>query len=264
MSGAYAAPSLAECARIQMRVVGALMLREMQTRFGKRDLSLIWVFLEPLALSGAIGLLHVALKLHHSMPRVFEYYAIGYLVYFMMRSMMNRGASVMSANALLLAHRRITPLDLFFARHIIEFLTVGLVIVVFQVAVLFGGTGMPHSPIQMLVSLVLMLLLIQGLAFLIGAWTARMPFLERVTHVVSYLLLPISGVFWMVDNMPKWIQDIVLWVPTVHVFEILREGQFGEIYTYHYDPEYLVWWIVGLHLAGMSALRLARRHLVAE
>ncbi len=264
MSDSVAAPSLLECARIQMRVVGALVLRELQSRYGKRDLSLLWVFLEPLVLSGVIGTFHALVGHHRGMRRIFEFYAIGYLLYFMMRSVLNRGASAVVQNLPLLMHRRVTLLDVFFARHIIEFLTVGLVMLVFQIGLLAWGADMPVSPMQMVCALLLMLLLAQGLAFLVGSFSALFPSLERVMHVFSYLLLPISGAFWMMDTLPRWAQAIVIWNPTVHVFEIMREGQFGELYAYIYDIWYVVAWIVGLNLLGMAALRAVRRYINAE
>lgn len=264
MSGAVAAPSLLDCARIQVRVIGALMLREMQSRFGKRDLSLLWVFLEPLVLSGVIGTFHALWGHHTGMRRVFEFYAMGYLMYFMMRSVMNRGASAVVHNVPLLAHRRVTLHDIFIARHVIEFLTIGQVMLLFQVGLILSGADLPNSPMQMMLALFLMLLLAQGLAFLVGALAGRLPSAERVVHVVSYLLLPVSGVFWMMDQVPEWIQDIVIWVPTVHLFEVLREAQFGDIYTYHYDLEYVAYWILGLNLVGLLTLSVMRKHLVAE
>lgn len=264
MSQAYAAPSLLDCARTQLRVIGALVLRELQSRYGKRDLSLLWVFLEPLVLSLVIGLFHAVYGRHSTMRRVFEFYAMGYLLYFMMRSVMNRGASAVVQNLPLLAHRRVTLLDVFFARHVIEFLTIGLVMLIFQVGLLFWGAEMPVSPMQMLAALLLMLLLAQGLGFLVGAIAALVPSLERVVHVFSYLILPVSGAFWMMDNLPLWAQEIVVWVPTVHIFEFLREGQFGQLYDYVYELDYVGWWIGGLTLVGMATLRAVRRHLAAE
>lgn len=246
-----------------MRVVGALVLREMQSRYGKRDLSLLWVFLEPLALSLLIGLFHTIYG-HRGMRGVFEFYAMGYLLYFMMRSVINRGASAVVQNLALLAHRRVTLLDIFFARHVIEFLTVALVMMVFQVGILAFGGMMPPEPIQMLAALVLMLLFAQGLAFLTGAIAALVPSMERVTHIFSYILLPVSGAFWTIDALPRWAAEIVLWVPTVHIFELMREGQFGDIYRYIYDLTYVGTWIIGLNLIGLAALRAVRRHLAAE
>ena len=106
MSGALAQPGLGDCLRTQLRVVGALVLREMQSRYGKRDLSLLWVFLEPLVLSLVIGVFHTFLG-HQGMRRIFEFYAMGYLLYFMMRSVLNRGSSAVVNNLPLLAHRRV-------------------------------------------------------------------------------------------------------------------------------------------------------------
>jgi len=264
MSGAYAAPSLFECVRTQLRVVGALVVREMQSRYGKRDLSLLWVFLEPLVLSLVIGLFHTLIGSHRTMRRVFEFYAMGYLLFFMMRSVVNRGSGSLVQNLNLLAHRRITPLDVFIARGVIELLTTALVMAIFQIGLLAWGADMPVSPIQMLGALLLMLLLVQGLAFLVGSIAALFPSIERLTHVFTYLMLPVSGAFWMIDSLPRWAADIVIWVPFVHIFEFMREGQFGDLYTYIYDLNYVMFWILGLNLVGMTALRSVRRHLAAE
>jgi capsular polysaccharide transport system permease protein len=263
MSQAVAQPGLLDCARTQLRVIVALVLRELQSRYGKRDLSLLWVFLEPLVLSLVIGLFHMFYG-HKDMRRVFEFYAMGYLCYFMMRSVLNRGASAVIQNLPLLAHRRVTLLDVFLARHVIEFLTIAMVMFIFQIALLLSGVEFPHAPMQMLAALVLMLLISQGFAFLVGSVAAMIPSMERITHVFSYLLLPVSGAFWMMDALPRWAQDIVIWVPIVHIFEILREGQFGELYRYHYSLEYVGYWIIGLTLVGLSALRVVRRHVIAE
>lgn len=263
MSASLSQPSLRDCLRVQSRVIGALVLREMQSRYGKRDLSLLWVFLEPLVLSLVIGVFHTFLG-HHGMRRIFEFYAMGYLMYFMMRSVMNRGAAAVMTNLPLLAHRRVTLLDVFFARHVIEFLTIAMVMFIFQVGLLLMGADMPESPIQMLAALVLMLLLSQGLAFLVGSIAPVVPSMERVTHVFSYLLLPVSGAFWTLESLPRWAQDIVIWVPTVHVFQFLRAGQFGDVHEYTYDVTYVVVWILGLNLLGMATLRAVRRHLAAE
>lgn len=263
-SSSYAPPSLLECARIQVRVVGALVLRELQSRYGKRDLSLLWVFLEPLVLSLVIGLFHSLAGRHHGMRRVFEFYAMGYLLFFMLRSVINRGSAAVVHNLPLLAHRRITLIDVFLARHIIEFLTIGMVMLLFQSALIVSGADWPVSPMQMLMALVLMLLLVQGLAFLVGAFAALFPSLERMMHVFTYLILPVSGAFWMIDQLPQWARDIVIWVPTVHIFEFMREGQFGDMYRYVYDLTYVWLWIIGLTFLGLTALRALRRHLSAE
>jgi len=65
-------------------------------------------------------------------------------------------------------------------------------------------------------------------------------------------------VFWL----PTDLQRIALWIPTVHCFELVREGQFGSRVPTHYDISYVLAWAAGLNLLGMAALRHARRAVV--
>jgi capsular polysaccharide transport system permease protein len=46
-------------ARMQQRVIGALIVREMHTRFGRHYLGYAWLFFEPLLLGTCIGLMHL-------------------------------------------------------------------------------------------------------------------------------------------------------------------------------------------------------------
>jgi capsular polysaccharide transport system permease protein len=68
----------------------------------------------------------------------------------------------------------------------------------------------------------------------------------------------------MVEWLPGWMQDIVLWIPTVHIFELLRDGQFGDKYRPIYDLQYVFGWILATHLIGLAALRITRNRLGLE
>ena len=56
----------------------------------------------------------------------------------------------------------------------------------------------------------------------------------------------------------------MLWVPTVHIFELLREGQFGDRVIAQYDLSYVAAWILIPHLLGLAGLRLARQRVGLE
>ena len=76
---------------------------------------------------------------------------------------------------------------------------------------------------------------------------------------VKQPLFPLDPmVFWL----PSELQRAALWVPTVHVFELVRDGQYGTRLPTHYDIGYLFGWVAVLNLLGMAALRRARRDLV--
>lgn len=263
MSASAPRPLLIDCARVQLRVIGALIIREMHTRFGRHRFGYLWLFFEPLLLGAMIAVIHQS-RGGEAMRGGFEFFAIGYILFFKFRGIVNRASGTIQSNLGLLYHRQVTLPDLFYARHVIESIACTGVMVVFTVAAIAMGGQYPDSVIKMLSAMVLMFLLSQGLALMVGAATAEWDGLERLVHAVSYLMLPFSGLFFMVEWLPAWMQDIVLWVPTVHIFELLRDGQFGDLYRPVYDLHYVAGWILVTHLIGLAGLRIVRTRLGLE
>jgi ABC-type polysaccharide/polyol phosphate export permease len=85
--------------------------------------------------------------------------------------------------------------------------------------------------------------------------------LDRIIHPIMYFSIVFTGVFFMVWWLPKPYQDLILLIPTSHLFEFVREGQFGPGVPYHYDLVYVAAWIIGLNVYGGFALRRARPHI---
>lgn len=264
MSGQIDRPLLIDCARTQMRVIGALIIREMHTRFGRHRFGYLWLFFEPLLLGAMIAVIHQFRGSQDSIRANFEFFAIGYILFFKFRGIINRAPNTISSNRGLLYHRQVTLPDLFYARHIIESIACTGVMIIFTIAGIAMGGDYPDSVVKMLCAMLLMFLFAQGLALVVGAATSEWEGLERLVHAVSYLMLPFSGLFFMVEWLPGWMQDIVLWIPTVHIFELLRDGQFGELYRPIYDIDYVIGWILVSHLIGLTGLRLARNRLGLE
>ncbi len=264
MSDSAARPLLIDCGRQQLRVIGALIIREMHTRFGRRRFGYLWLFFEPLLLGAMIALIHGSRVTGDGLRSTFEFFSIGYIMFFAFRGMVNRASGTISANRGLLYHRQVTLPDLFYARHLIEGIACTGVMTIFTIAGVAMGGEPPESPIKMMCALGLMVLLSQGIALVVAGLTAEWEGLERLVHAMSYLMLPFCGLFFMVEWLPDWMQEIVLWIPTVHVFELLRSGQFGDHVIAHYDLQYLAGWILIPHLLGLAGLRLTRQRIGLE
>jgi ABC-type polysaccharide/polyol phosphate export permease len=86
----------------------------------------------------------------------------------------------------------------------------------------------------------------------------------RFLQAITFLILPIGGLFFLVEWLPVWAQEIMLWIPTVHIFELLRDGQFGSRFRAIYDLYYVAGWIVVTHLLGLAALRITRQRIGLE
>ncbi len=250
-------------ARLQSRVIGALIIREMHTRFGRHYMGYVWLYFEPLLLGVCIGLIH-SWRDRPTAFGPFEFHAVGYILFFVFRGILNRATTAIKMNQALLYHRSVTLPDVFFARHLIEFLSCTGV----MLAMLFGlfavNGSLPESPLKMAVAMIMMALFSQGLAFLAAALTAAIEGSERLVHAITYLLLPASGLFFLVEWLPEWVAEIALWIPMVHLFELLRDGQFGSRFHAEYDLAYVFGWIMITHLIGLAALRITRARVGLE
>jgi capsular polysaccharide transport system permease protein len=258
VGGAHLVPAL----RVQLRVVGALTLRELGTRFGRDNLGYLWLFVEPALLGGALGLVHHISG--HQLPGGVDagtFWVIGYIPYYLLRGVLNRGPTAIAANQSLLYHRHITLLDIMLARDLLEGGATAGALLAFVLFFGLAAEEWPREPAKMVAGMLLMLGFAHGVALLIAAGSVYTEVFDRVTHLFTYLSLPITGAFFMVFWLPTELQRAALWVPTVHVFELVRDGQYGTQVPTHYDLAYLSGWIAALNLLGMAALRRARRDL---
>jgi capsular polysaccharide transport system permease protein len=249
--------------RVQLRVLGALILREMSTRFGRENLGYLWLFAEPLLLGSAIGALHHTTG--HGLPgglHVLFFWVTGYVPFYMFRSVINRAPSAVVANQSLLYHRRITLLDILLARNLLEGAAVMGTLLIFLMA--FGMTLnlWPQEPALVVLGMISMLAMSHGAGLMLAAGAIYTDLVDRVIHLFTYVTMPFSGAFFMVFWLPTDMQRQALWIPPVHSFEMIRRGLYGTTVPTTYDVGYMVTWIIALNLAGLLMLRVARRRLV--
>jgi capsular polysaccharide transport system permease protein len=258
-----AGPGLGEAARVQLRVIGALMIREMQTRFGRHNIGYLWMFVEPMLLVTAISAIHALSDqaLRNGLP-IFLFYVTGYAPFFMFRAIVTRAAPALTSNMTLLYHRQVQLLDVMIARNMLEGMAVVTVLTVL-VGVTSWVTGeMPASLTQMVSAMALMFLLSFGLAMVIAALCGMFDLLERFVHPMTYLALPFSGAFTALDWLPPGARDVLLMTPLAHLHEMMREGMFGPRMEYHYDLGFVLAWTAGLLLLGLASVRAARVRLI--
>jgi capsular polysaccharide transport system permease protein len=262
MSGRAGPAGLAGAFAVQRRVVGALLLREMQTRFGRHNLGFLWLFLEPLILALAISGIHWASG--HQMPNgisVFVFYVIGYVPYFMFRAIVNRSTGAIHANLTLMFHRQVKVHDVLLARSLLEVGScTGVILLILMV---FGAVGghWPHDPTLMAYAMLLSALVGHGLALLVAAMTAVHESLERLVHPFTYMMLPLSGAFFVADLLPPDTRELFLLNPLPNIHEALRDSMFGDRLVSHYSLPYATAWAIVLNLLGLAAIRSVRPKL---
>jgi capsular polysaccharide transport system permease protein len=251
---------------IQGRVLRALLLREVITRFGRHNLGVLWLFIEPMIFTLGVMTLWAVSGMRHGAGMPIAAFAItGYSSVLLWRNCATRSGVAIEQNINLLYHRNVRVLDVLLTRIIIEL--VGATASFAILSVVFIAAGLMAPPVDTLRVLAGWIMLAwfgASLALVIGAGTAYNEMVERLWHPAAYLLFPLSGAAFMVDWMPANLRQFVLYVPMVHGVEMLRSGYFGNAVRTHYDVAFmaivclvLTW--VGLHLARAAGRRIEVR-----
>lgn len=249
--------------RVQLRVVSALLMREIINRYGRDNLGFVWLFAEPMLFTlGVTALWNGAGMQHGSSIPIVAFAVTGYSAVLLWRNAAHRCSNSIPPNMPLFYHRNVRVLDVFIARITLEI--AGASISFVALSALWISLGLMSLPSDTLLALTAWLLLSwygAALAIIIGALTVYTEVAERFWHPVSYVLFPLSGAVFMVEWLPPDMQKLVLLIPIVHGTEMLREGFFGAAVRTHYDIEYIVGWCLVMTLLGLAMTRDAERRM---
>jgi capsular polysaccharide transport system permease protein len=255
--------SLCQSWTVQKRVIYALLMREIITRFGRENLGVLWLVAEPMIFTLGIAALWTAAGMAHgsSMP-IIAFAITGYSSILLWRNCASRTAMAIEHNKLLLFHRNVRVVDLFIARSVIEiigatasFVTLGTFFI------MLGKMPLPVDPLKVLLGWGMLAWFGVCMALLIGAATGFSHIVEKLWHPTSYLLFPLSGAAFMVDWLTPEFQSVVLLLPMVHGVELLRDGYFGNAVRTHYDLGYMAVSCLVLTFVGLALSREAGRRV---
>lgn len=247
---------------IQLRVIGALLAREIITRYGRDNLGFLWLFVEPMIFTLGITALWTAMGLGHNSLPIVAFAVTGYSSILLWRNMPSRCVMAIGPNMGLLYHRNVRVLDLFVARVLLEM--AGATMSFTVLASLFTAIGWMNGPEDLGKVLAGWLLLAwfgASLGLVVGALSAYSDIVERLWHPAAYLMFPLSGAAFMVDWLPARFQEILLWLPMVHGVELVRDGYFGNAVRTHYSVPFAVGACSAATLLGLTLVRRAGRQI---
>lgn len=253
-------------AQVQLRVIGAVLLRELHTRFGRDNIGYLWMFVEPMMLSIAISGIHLAVhaRLAYGME-VVPFYLTGYTPFLMFRQVINRACATVESNRTLLYHRQISLFDLLFARALLDFIGTALAMfALLGLATSLGLAQLPDRPVLIFVGLILLFWLCLAFSLPICALGVLSSAADKFVHPWTYVMMPLSGVFFIAETIPPFYRDIIMWGPVIHLTQLIRMGQFGGFDSQYCDIPYVIVWCVGLTFIGMISLRAVKSRVFME
>lgn len=252
--------SLREGISAQVRCIDALIVRDLMARYGRGNIGFLWVLLEPMIL--CVGVMFVWSLIRgddHPGINLIGLVISGYMPLTLWRHVTNRGVFGLRNNASVFYHRRMTAIDCIISMATLEFAgsTAALAVVIAITATL----GL-IDPIQDYYSLALGWMMMASISFgvmlMICALTEASEIWERLIQPFQYLILPLSGSFFMVDWLPSSVQAIAWYNPTVHCYEMVRRGFIGDAVPTYSDPWYAFVWSLGIITFGLWTLERAR------
>lgn len=248
------------------KIIGALTVREMNTRFGREGLGFAWIIGEPLLFCFGVLLLWTLTKpeFEHGI-RLAPFVLTGYMSLILLRHLVGYMSAALQANQGLLYHRQITAVHIFSARAILEiggttaaFITAYLVLLALQ------QVSLPSNYLILYGGWFLLAFMGVGFALVLAGLAMRYEAFERVIGLISYLLVPLSGAFLMVGWLPPAYQQVMLYIPFVHGIEMVRAGVFNEFTETHYNFGYALAWAAAFNCLGLILISGARDRLSGE
>jgi capsular polysaccharide transport system permease protein len=100
-----------------------------------------------------------------------------------------------------------------------------------------------------------------SIGILVGALSERSEIVEKLWSPISYISVPLSGVFYMVYWLPAQFRDIIKHFPMVTGVEMIRGGYFGPGIPVYYSVGSSLLITTVILLIGLIVLRNARRYV---
>jgi len=250
--------------RVQKRVIVALLLREIQIRWGRRNIGFAWIIAEPLIFAFPILIMwsFIRPRSEHGVAMI-PFIWSGYLPILMFRHVTGHAIYAVRSNGAMLYHRAVTPLDIVIGRSGLELMgSLAAIASSFLVLYMLGKLEWPRQVPLFLLGVFYMAWWSMAVALLVAAASERTDLVEHIWQPISYMYLPISGFFYMADWLPTSVRYVALTVlPSLHSYEMIRAGLLGNHFVTYFDIPYVTFVLAILTLIGLWMMRGVRQHL---
>ncbi|RIV83517.1 capsule biosynthesis protein [Aurantiacibacter xanthus] len=258
--------SFSQGLRIQIKVVKALMIRELLTRFGRDNIGFLWIMAEPLLFAGLVGLVWTFARgpEYHGV-NVIAFVVTGYIPLTFLRHSFGRSAKIFQSNSSLLYHRQVKVLDFIVVRVTIEIVGAMMAYVFAGTVLIFlGYFPLPHDVGMLIAGWAIYVFFVMAVSMVLAPLSEMSEVVEKLVPISVYIAIPFSGVFNMASWLTPSLREPLMWSPMVSGMEMMRYGVFGNLVTPYYDiPKALSVSLICL-LVGLILVRVVRRTMTVS
>jgi len=250
---------------IQHAVLRALILRELQARYGRDNIGYLWVVAEPLMLATVITMLHYVTDRSgsHGMGP-YPFTLLGYCLFIIFRNTFNRADGAISASVSLLYHTQVLPVDIMISKSIVEMIaSLSALVILMALGIMTGVAELPARPLYLFGAAFAITILTFGMSLIVAANTYTSHVLGRFVHPFSYFMFPLSGAFITMNFLPPWAREGMSWNPFMSIFEMARYGYFAGATDKYVFVRFIVVTCAVVNYWGLVAIRRLRSKIHA-
>lgn len=241
----------------RLRVLFALVVREMSTKFGRSYGGYLWAIAEPL---GGIVLLTVLFSFTFHKPPLGTsfalFYATGVIPFFFFTGMSTAVSMAINTNRGLLRYPVVSPLDAIFGKFILDFITMLIVGSLLTGGIIwFNALPVTLDPAAALAGFTMAGLLGLGVGTVNCVLFGLFPTWRHFWNVLTKPLFVLSGVLFTVESVPADMRHIMLYNPIVQAIALFRSGFYGFYDPYYVSYGYVLGIAFGLFVVGAYLLR---------
>ncbi|MFG1416975.1 ABC transporter permease [Xanthobacter sp. V0B-10] len=257
----FAGESWRTASAMHARAVGAVIMRDLQTRFGAGYLGFLLGLIMPLGhLTIAMTVMSVLGRSAPVGPSIPLFAMTGILPFIVWLYTHRQIMTTLAQNRPLLYFPGVDLFDLFSARIILEVSSATLVVViVLTTLALIGYDINPDDPPRFVYGLIEAWLLGISSGLFFGIAGALAPALILIGSLLGPLFWVTSGIIYLPDLLPEKLIDVLKYFPLCQIVDGTRMGFYSEYQSSFYSAAYPAIAILGLLFISSVILQVVRK-----
>lgn len=216
--------SMTAALKVQVRVIYALMMREVYAVYGRSRLGYLWALFDSIiGIMVFYGIRTVGgFTPPHGMPLIFFLLA-GFFPFNTFRGTVTKCMGAVGANRALLTFPQITPIDLMIARMVVLWGKEITVAILLAYVFFFWGDTFQIIDFPLLAySIIAPSLLGLGVGMIVHALNVMFPVTEKIVPLILRVMFFSSGVFFSLSRLPSFVINYLWWNPMTQIIEMCR------------------------------------------
>lgn len=249
---------------LQIRVVLALLLREVRMTFGTSHIGYLWAIIQPLvSISFLVFVFFIIGRQSPYGESLSLFFATAILTLELYNKLSVSLMRAFTSNKSLLTYPMVKETDTLFARFLLIACTFVLINLLFYGALIsLGWASIPAHPEKIVLAYLATCALGFGAGTLNAILYQRREAWQHVEKIVARPLFFMSGVFYIPSLLPPEAVTILRWNPILHLVEWTREGYYMNYQSDVLNVGYPLAVAMVLTLVGLFWERISRKQRV--